>query len=278
MTETFTEAATLARELDALQSGSEAQEDPTLRREVLYFIMNVCDEADKAFDDVDAVLSRISSLPSDASEKVVMKIHKEVMSTYSREKFKKVQKICDRLDELGNHFERKIRPRLGAAYIKEGSQLFWLLERNEAVLIDTIQYAFYGLSQQLVTYKVGADVLPIRQTAMAVHKDLRKAVGELRRIRVSAEALNPEGPVNLLSWKEEAEKPTGGSAGTSDSAIRKDIADLNSLILTHKRRLQILEEQRAQYGASVDPRIIIEIQDIGEELTKLRKELKALDK
>jgi hypothetical protein len=113
---------------------------------------------------------------------------------------------------------------------------------------------------------------------MAVHKELRDAVGEMRRIRVSAEALSPEGPTSLLSWKAEAEKLTGGSPGTNKSPIRKDIADLNSLIIARERRLHILEEQRAKYGASVDPRIIIEIQDIEGELATLREKLKALDK
>jgi hypothetical protein len=143
MAETFTEATRLAKELNTLRKDAESQGDPALQREVVYFIMNVCDEADKAFDDVDKVLSRISSLSSGASEKVVMKLQKDVQSTYSREKFKKIQKICGRLDELGQHFDTQIKPRLDPGYVSKSSQLFWLLEKDESMFIYTIERAFY---------------------------------------------------------------------------------------------------------------------------------------
>ena len=38
--------------------------------------------------------------------------------------------------------------------------------------------------------------------------------------------------------------------------------DIKKLITTHNRRLQILNEQRALQGISVEPKIIIEIENI----------------
>ncbi len=48
--------------------------------------------------------------------------------------------------------------------------------------------------------------------------------------------------------------------------------DIEKLILNHGRRLQKLKEQKALYGRSVDPSILIEIEDIELELDRLRHE------
>jgi hypothetical protein len=181
-------------------------EDPKLRAEVLDFIESVCEEADKAFGDIDGVLSGISSLSSDASEAQVMELHQELLGTYSRDKFKNVQKICDRLDELGRDFEAHIKPRLGSWAVDRGSQLFWLLEQHEGSFIHTIESALHDLSRQLAGYKQGSDLLPIRQDAAAVQSDLRDAVGEMRRIREGVEAMRPGGARRLLAWKEAADE------------------------------------------------------------------------
>lgn len=52
-----------------------------------------------------------------------------------------------------------------------------------------------------------------------------------------------------------------------------DENDLRELIRTHDRRLQLLKQQKAKYGISVDPRIIIEIEDIETEINQLRTDL-----
>ncbi len=49
---------------------------------------------------------------------------------------------------------------------------------------------------------------------------------------------------------------------------------IKNLIANHNRRLQKLEEQKAMEGISVDPKVIIEIQDIKEEIEKLQAELR----
>lgn len=52
--------------------------------------------------------------------------------------------------------------------------------------------------------------------------------------------------------------------------------ELKKLILTHQRRLLKLKEQQAVFGASVDPSVLIQIEDIETELARLREELVAL--
>jgi len=54
--------------------------------------------------------------------------------------------------------------------------------------------------------------------------------------------------------------------------------NIKALILTHNRRLQILKQQRAREGNSVDPKIIIEIEDIEEEIQKLEAKRNQLQK
>lgn len=47
-------------------------------------------------------------------------------------------------------------------------------------------------------------------------------------------------------------------------------ADVKSLLLIHGRRLQKLKEQRAYHGMSVNPAILMEIEDIEAEMERLR--------
>ena len=49
----------------------------------------------------------------------------------------------------------------------------------------------------------------------------------------------------------------------------KDIENLQRLIANHQRRLQILKEQEALQGLSVDPKIPLEIEDIEEKIGHL---------
>jgi len=53
--------------------------------------------------------------------------------------------------------------------------------------------------------------------------------------------------------------------------------EIERLIKSHQRRLQKLEEQHALYGASIDPRILIEIEDIGQEIKTLQEGLETLE-
>lgn len=54
--------------------------------------------------------------------------------------------------------------------------------------------------------------------------------------------------------------------------------EIQTLIRQHNRRLQRLKEQRAVEGISVDPKIVIQIEDIEAELEQLRAELATLPK
>ncbi len=53
--------------------------------------------------------------------------------------------------------------------------------------------------------------------------------------------------------------------------------DIKKLIHINNRRIQALKEQKAMQGVSVDPKIIIEIEDIEAELEKLDVNLKEID-
>lgn len=53
--------------------------------------------------------------------------------------------------------------------------------------------------------------------------------------------------------------------------------DIKKLISNHGRRLQKLKEQQALHGTSTDPKILIEIEDIGAELERLQTELEKLE-
>ncbi len=60
----------------------------------------------------------------------------------------------------------------------------------------------------------------------------------------------------------------------STMSHKKD--DIEKLILNHNRRLQKLKEQKALYGHSIDPQILIEIEDIEGKLEELQIELENL--
>jgi len=59
----------------------------------------------------------------------------------------------------------------------------------------------------------------------------------------------------------------------SDDEVQEDAAGIRSLIKRHKQRLQILKEQQATYGLSVDPKIPIEIKEIEQQIAQLRVSL-----
>jgi len=49
-----------------------------------------------------------------------------------------------------------------------------------------------------------------------------------------------------------------------------------ALATTHKRRLRVLEEQRALHGADTPPEIVIEIEDITKQIAALDAQLAVL--
>lgn len=64
---------------------------------------------------------------------------------------------------------------------------------------------------------------------------------------------------------------------TTDQALKtREEETLKELILRYKRRLYKLREQRAMFGFSTDPAIVLEIEDLEAELSRLEMELKEL--
>ena len=57
--------------------------------------------------------------------------------------------------------------------------------------------------------------------------------------------------------------------------IRKSY--IKKFLLTYNRRLQKLKEQEAFYGRSIEPGILLEIEDIETKIEALREELKELE-
>jgi hypothetical protein len=53
--------------------------------------------------------------------------------------------------------------------------------------------------------------------------------------------------------------------------------DIENLITNHSRRLQKLKEKQALVGLSVDPHILLEIEDIEAEISRLQLELDDLE-
>jgi hypothetical protein len=60
--------------------------------------------------------------------------------------------------------------------------------------------------------------------------------------------------------------------------VREEIENLKSLISKHKQRLQILKEQEAIQGLSVDPKVPIEIKDVEMKIKQLQAKIKSLQK
>lgn len=54
--------------------------------------------------------------------------------------------------------------------------------------------------------------------------------------------------------------------------------DLKKLITNHRRRLQKLKERQALEGLSVDPTVLIEIEDIEARLLELQRDLTSLER
>lgn len=53
--------------------------------------------------------------------------------------------------------------------------------------------------------------------------------------------------------------------------------DIKKLIAEKNRRLQLLKQREAKFGAQTDPHILIEIEDIEAEIEQLQNELKSLE-
>jgi hypothetical protein len=69
---------------------------------------------------------------------------------------------------------------------------------------------------------------------------------------------------------------TKDAQSSQDEERAEQIATLQELIRTNRRRLNQRQLQAAKYGIGVDPSISIEVEDLTREIAKLEHELKEL--
>jgi hypothetical protein len=69
---------------------------------------------------------------------------------------------------------------------------------------------------------------------------------------------------------------TATSRSSQDEERAEQIATLQELIRTNRRRLNQRQLQAAKYGIGVDPSISIEIEDLTKEIAQLERQLKQL--
>jgi hypothetical protein len=69
---------------------------------------------------------------------------------------------------------------------------------------------------------------------------------------------------------------TKDAQSNQDEERAEQIATLQELIRTNRRRLNQRQLQAAKYGIGVDPSISIEIEDLTKEIAQLERQLKQL--
>src|SRR4030095_10800822 len=133
----------LGTQIDGVVSVAKASHNKKFQNDVHQFVVEVGKEVDKAFSDVHALLGEVAFLkPSELTEDKVMDLKSRLADTHSRDKFKKVQKICDALNVLAQRFRADIEPhRTESGGVPHTSQLFWMLEKHEGALIYIIRNA-----------------------------------------------------------------------------------------------------------------------------------------
>ena len=191
----------LATEIDDLVSNAKASPDQSLQESVRKFVVDVGKEVDTAFSDVHETLSEIAFLePSKLSEDKVHELKARLANTYSREKFKNVEKICERLHVLAEHYREHIEPHFSAGDSEgpDSSQLFWLLHKHEGAFIHIIRGAVEEILEILDTYSAGGDIDAARERARDGQKELKEALDHVRAAENRMIAGLPKGAKGLL--------------------------------------------------------------------------------
>jgi hypothetical protein len=118
--------------------------------------------------------------------------------------------------------------------------------------------------------QIDAEIAGIARTAMgAIHPH------QAERVYQSLELINMRRNifhrVRRYTEKVESTKTPGHIRNMQESETETDEEEMHrlQLIQAHKRRLRVLELQKAQQGTSVEPKIITEIEDIEKEIQRL---------
>ncbi|HMG04420.1 MAG TPA: hypothetical protein VK581_03105 [Chthoniobacterales bacterium] len=190
----------LGTELDGVVAAAKASHNKNLEGSVHRFVVDVGREAEKAFSDVYEVLGEIAFLkPSELNEDKVRELQARLANTYSREKFKVAQRICDALHVLSDRFHKDIEPHLTAAgAVPHSSQLFLLLDKHEGAFIYIIQNAVPDILSILDDYKTGKDIDAGRARARQAQQELKAALDHVTRAHHEVLGALPSGASRLL--------------------------------------------------------------------------------
>ncbi len=191
----------LGTDIDNVISVAQASSNKKLQTDVLNFVIGVGKEVDKAFSDVHKLLGEIAFLkPSELTEDKVIDLQKNLTDTYSRDKFKKVKKICDALKKLANRFHADIEPHLTAAGgVPNSSQLFWMLESHEGSFIHIIHHEIDEIVRLLDDYKTVHNIDAARTRARQAQKDLAEAMNHVMTASNKMIGALPNGSSLLLN-------------------------------------------------------------------------------
>jgi hypothetical protein len=196
----FEQLDRLGTELDDVQAVAKASHNKKLEDDVQRFVADVGREVDKAFSDVYEVLGEIAYLkPSELTEDRVKELQARLANTYSRDKFKTVEKICDALHLLAERFRRDIEPHLTAAGgVPQSSQLFWMLDKHEGAFIYIIRNAVPEILTILDDYKAGKDIDAARARARRAQDELKATLDHVTHAYHEVIGALPRGTSHLL--------------------------------------------------------------------------------
>lgn len=197
----FTPVSRLGAELEHLATQSLG--DQALAQEVAQFVSDVAGQVDLAFSDVHDVLREVAFLPpSELSLDRIKRVQERLAGTHSREKFKDVLGICDRLSILAEQYKQQIEPRLthiGAT--PQSSELFSLLEKHEGAFIYTIKNAVNEINTILDGYRGGQNIDEARTRARQGLSELEDGLRAVTHARNRVVAALPDGASLLLDPK-----------------------------------------------------------------------------
>jgi len=196
----FEQLDRLGAELDGVQAVARTSHNKKLEEDVRRFVSDVGREVDKAFSDVYEILGEIAYLkPSELTEDKVKELQARLDNTYSRDKFKAVEKICDALHILAERFRVDIEPHLAAAGgVPHSSQLFWMLDKHEGAFIYIIRNAIPDILTILDDYKIGKDIDAARSRARRAQEELKASLDHVTHAHHKVIVGIPNGPSHLL--------------------------------------------------------------------------------
>jgi len=198
----------LADEMNRLTDVVKSSHNPQLQNEVQNFVAAVSKEADLAFSDVHEILGEIAFLKSsELNEDKVREFQQRLVNTYSKDKFKNVHKICDRLHILAEGYRERIEPFVKTEFPQDNSsQLFWLLHKHEGSFMYTIRNAVDEITNLLDSYKQPSDYDRIRLQAREAQKELQEVLDKVTNSAHRFSGSLHGGTSNLLDTKKRADE------------------------------------------------------------------------